>query len=104
MTAFPSEVEHAGRKYSLREIGLGDMFDLVEAAGNSAGNAAWMYLATRVCSVSAIDGVPVLMPSTKKEVKDLANRIGTDAYAAIDRVINEAGKEPAEAEDQTAKN
>lgn len=83
----PVEVVTAsGRKLSLREIDPGDMLDLIEAAGsamNGASASSWLSYAQMVCSVTAIDGVPVQMPASKEEVKDLARRIGNEGVTAL---------------------
>ncbi|GAJ29196.1 hypothetical protein [Acidomonas methanolica] len=87
MSALPVEVvTSAGRRLAVREIDPGDMLDLIEAAGsamNGASASSWLAYAEMVCSVTAIDGVPVQMPLSKDEVKALARRIGTDGIAAL---------------------
>ena len=83
----PSEVESGdGRNFSLREATPADMLDLIEAAGNAAASGAWMRYALMICSVSAIDGKPVLMPLTKDGVRDLGKRIGNTGMEALARV------------------
>ena len=46
-----------------------------------------------ICSVRAVDGVPVQMPQTKDEIKDLARRIGNDGLAALQSVYDGAVQE-----------
>ena len=87
MSMLPHEITTSGgRKLTLREVDPGDMLDLIEAAGsamNGASAATWLGYAQMVCSVTAIDGVPVQMPATKLEVKDLARRIGNDGVSVL---------------------
>lgn len=87
MSVLPNETSTSGgRKLTLREVDPGDMLDLIEAAGsamNGASASAWLGYAQMICSVTAIDGVPVQMPATKAEVKDLARRIGNDGVSVL---------------------
>ena len=74
-----------GRRFTLRDTTPADMLDLIEAAGTAAASSAWLRYALMICSVSAIDGKPVLMPLTKNGVRELGRRIGNrgmDALAA----------------------
>jgi len=75
-----------GRRISVREIDPADMLDLIEAAGsamNGASASAWLSYAQMICAVTAIDGVPVQMPATKAEIKDLARRLGVTGVKAL---------------------
>lgn len=82
----PSEVEtEDGRRLQLRDANPADMLDLIEAAGSAAGSAAWMRYALMICSVSAIDGKPVIMPSTKEGVRELGRRLGNVGMDALAR-------------------
>lgn len=85
--ALPAEIDSGdGRRFQLREANPADMLDLIEAAGSAASSAAWMRYALMICSVSAIDGKPVIMPSTKEGVRDLGRRIGNGGMDALSRV------------------
>ena len=83
----PSEIDSGdGRRFSLRETNPADMLDLIEAAGGAASSTAWLRYALMICSVTAIDGKPVLMPLTKNALRELGRRIGNvgmDALAAV---------------------
>lgn len=87
MSGLPSEVTTSeGRRLALREVDPGDMLDLIEAAGsamNGASASAWLSYAQMICSVTAIDSVPVQMPASKSEVKELARRIGNAGVAVL---------------------
>lgn len=85
--ALPTEVNSDdGRLFSLREANPGDMLDLIEAAGSAASSSAWMRYALMICSVSAIDGKPVMMPTTKQGVRELGCKIGNVGMEALARV------------------
>ncbi|WP_336946405.1 hypothetical protein [Asaia sp. HN010] len=87
MMNLPEELEIApGRTLSLRELDPGDMLDLIEAGGTAASGAAastWLSYAQMVCSVRAVNGVPVQMPVTKDDIRDLARRIGNDGIMVL---------------------
>ncbi len=83
----PSEIDSGdGRRFSLRDSNPADMLDLIEAAGNAASSSAWMRYALMICSVSAIDGKPVLVPVSKNAVRELGKRIGNVGMEALARV------------------
>lgn len=83
----PPEIDSGdARRFSLRETNPADMLDLIEAAGNAAASGAWMRYALMICSVSAIDAKPVLMPLTKGALRELAKRIGNTGMEALARV------------------
>ncbi len=97
MSMLPETLEFgSGRKLSLCELDPGDMLDLIEAAGSAVSGPSaspWLAYAQMICSVRAIDGVPVQMPQTKDEIKDLARRIGNDGLAALQSVYDGAVQE-----------
>lgn len=85
--ALPADITcDDNRRFELREANPGDMLDLIEAAGSAASSAAWMRYALMICSVSAIDGKPVMMPTTKEAVRELGRRIGNAGMDALSRV------------------
>lgn len=62
------------------------MLDLIEAGGSAASGAAastWLSYAQMICSVRAVDGVPVQMPATKDDIRDLARRIGNEGIMVL---------------------
>ncbi|MFT9220371.1 hypothetical protein [Gluconobacter oxydans] len=87
MSDFPQEVVLSdNRRLTLREIDPADMLDLIEAAGsaiNGASASAWLGYAEMICSVTAIDGVPVQMPQTKDEIRELSRRVGKAGIAVL---------------------
>ena len=83
----PSDVSSEdGRRFTLREANPGDMLDLIEAAGSAASSSAWMRYALMICSVSAIDDKPIMMPTTKQGVRELGRKIGNVGMEALARV------------------
>ena len=61
------------------------MLDLIEAAGSAASSSAWMRYALMICSVSAIDGKPIMIPTTKQGVRELGCKIGNVGMEALAR-------------------
>lgn len=88
MSGLPAEVALPdGRRLALRELDPADMLDLIEAAGSAVTGpsaSTWLGYAEMICSVTAIDGVPVQMPVTKDQIRALARKIGKDGIAALD--------------------
>ncbi|WP_419729526.1 hypothetical protein [Lichenicola sp.] len=83
----PAEIDSGdGRRFGLREANPGDMLDLIEAAGTASSSSAWMRYALMICSVTAIDGKPVMMPVVKEAVRDLGRRIGNTGMDALSKV------------------
>ncbi|QDH16784.1 hypothetical protein [Swingsia samuiensis] len=91
MKTIPNEVVTTdGRRFSIQEIDPADMLDLIEAAGSALASAsaeAWLGYAEMLCSVRAIDGIPVQMPATKGEIQNLARKIGKDGVKALQGVF-----------------
>ncbi len=73
----------AGRVLQADDLDPAEMLDLIEAAGDKAGNATWLQFALLACAVRAIDDVPVPFPRDPAAIKALARRLGNDA---LDRV------------------
>ncbi|GBR54990.1 hypothetical protein AA106555_1892 [Neokomagataea thailandica NBRC 106555] len=81
-----------GRILALKELDPADMLDLIEAAGAAANGpsaGAWLGYAEMICSVTAIDNVPVQMPVTKDEIRDLARRIGKAGLISLQLAFDE---------------
>ena len=72
-----------GRVLDTRELNPGEMLDLMEAAGNASDNSGYLRMAFLICSVAAIDSVPIPMPATKQQVRNLGVRIGNDGMVAL---------------------
>lgn len=93
MTAMPQSVRCAdGRVFGLREVGPAEMLDLIEAAGSASSSDAWMRYAVMICSVDAIDGKPVMMPTTKNAIRELGRKIGNSGAEALAAVLYPAAE------------
>jgi len=107
LSTLPKTIDSGdGRVFTLRESDPADVLDLIEAAGNAASSSAWMRYALMICSVSAIDEKPVMMPLSKAALRDLAKRIGNagmDALAQVHYPEEGQGDGPAQ-EENIAKN
>jgi hypothetical protein len=76
-------IEVDGKKYGLKKPSLLAQFDIVEALGETAQNATYMQMVMPLLWVVDIDGDSVAMPSTKREVRALIQRVGEDGMKAI---------------------
>lgn len=85
-----------GRVISVKEMDPADQLDLFEACAKNSTNQAWVGMALLVCSVTAIDNVPVMMPTNPDQVKALARKLGSDGIAAVANVLNAAPSETPE--------
>ncbi|AST27998.1 hypothetical protein [Ralstonia pseudosolanacearum] len=72
-----------GRSITLKRPNLLAQFRLVEAAGDSASNAAYMNMVRPLLFVTAIDGENVPPPITKPQVEALIQRVGEEGYEAV---------------------
>ena len=92
-----------GREIEIRVLDPDEMLDLLEAAGDASTNQGYMRYAMVAASVSKIDGVPVLMPDTKTELKAVAKKLGNAGMVAVSDFLFK--KPEAEISDkETAKN
>lgn len=82
--AVADATDAGGRVLSLRRVTALDKLRLFKAAGPVlAHNQPWLGLAILASSVTAIDGVPVPLPSTEHQVEALVARLGDHGLAAI---------------------
>lgn len=95
-----------GRKIALRVLDPGDTLDLLEAAGPASGNEGYMRYAMVINSVSAIDDVPLPLPSNRSQLKANAKTLGNDGFAAAAMVLfgSAIGNQRAGVDTDTAKN
>lgn len=82
-----------GRIITLRVLDPADMLDLLEAAGPASANVGWIRYASVVASVSAIDGVPVPIASTKAHILAAARKLGNEGFAAVGKFLYGDGTE-----------
>lgn len=76
-----------GRKLRLRILDPGDTMDILEAAGPSSSYPGFMQYAMAVCSVSAINDVPLPLPTDRRALKAAGKLLGNDGFAAMARVL-----------------
>ena len=80
-----------GRKLSINRMDPADQLDCFEAcSGGRSSNAAWVTMAMWAASCVAIDGVPVVMPSSPEGIKALARKLGHDGLTAIRLGLDDA--------------
>ena len=73
-----------GRKLMVRQLTALDKLRLFKAAGPLlAQNQPWLGMAVLACSVTAIDNIPVPMPSNEQQIEGLVGRLGDAGMAAV---------------------
>lgn len=77
------DIECDGHTYRLRVLDPADMLDLIESAGENAGNKVWLRFAMLACSVQAIDDVPVPFPRDVLAIKGLARKLGISVLEQV---------------------
>ncbi len=100
MAEMKTVTDALGRTLKIRELDPADMLDLIEAAGEVAGNPAWIRYAMSVASVAEFDGVPVPLPENKDQIKAFARRIGNEGYVAAVRAVWGIADPPAKGDDK----
>ena len=89
--AAPVAVDAEGRRIALRRLTALDKLRLFEAAGPElARNDHWIGMAALVVSVTAIDEVPVPVPTSKQAIEGVVRRLGDDGIAAVAAALAEA--------------
>jgi hypothetical protein len=91
-----------GRKLTVARLTPSRMLDVTEAAGDASVNRGWMAVAMAVCHVTDIDGVPVPMPRDRDEIRLLADRLGGEGIAAVQRWVMPAQTAPGGVDQKTA--
>ncbi len=84
-----------GRKLSINRMDPADQLDFFEAcSGGRSSNAAWVTMAMWSASCVAIDGVPVVMPTSPEGIKGLARKLGHEGLAAIRIALDDDEQAP----------
>ena len=79
------------RSVTVRELGMGDQWDLSELTGDASPTSTWRSMAYTASSVQAIDGVPVPPPRyTRESIRTVLNGLGLEGARAVNRALNEA--------------
>jgi hypothetical protein len=93
-----------GRAITLRKPGVLAQYRLVEAIGDSAANQVYMGMVLPLIFVTAIDGLPVSMPSNKAQIEALISRLDEDGIAAVSQgVLDHFNADPAAEKDVAKK-
>lgn len=82
----------SGKKLEVKECTPGKVMQILDVAGERSPSGSWIRYACFVCSVEAIDGVPVMMPKTKVALEQLADRLGNDGIVAVADFFSSAEK------------
>lgn len=80
-----------GRVILLRKPPVLAQFRFVEALGPSADSQAYLAMTMPLIFVGAIDGTPVVPPTTKGEVEAMIQRLDEDGLEAIMKGVQQLG-------------
>jgi hypothetical protein len=75
-------VDERGRKLTMRKPGVLAQYRLAEALGELASNQTYMQMCNPLMYLAAIDGDPVVLPSSKLQVEALIQQLDDDGLAA----------------------
>jgi hypothetical protein len=76
-----------GRQIGVKPITAIDMFDLTEAMGDKASNAALFRQAMVAVSAVEIDGAPVSRPTSMLTIRALITRLGFPGFVAVSEAL-----------------
>jgi hypothetical protein len=76
-------VDASGRIIKLKTPGVLAHYKLIEALGETARNQMYVAMVVPLLYVSAIDNVPVRVPSSKHELEQLIERLGDGGMASV---------------------
>ncbi|MFT8440065.1 hypothetical protein [Acetobacter fabarum] len=72
----------SGMRIEYKENTPSDVLRILEAAGFDP-TPSWMKYALMICSVYAIDGIPVPLPQNKAQIEQTGDRLGVDGISAL---------------------
>jgi hypothetical protein len=72
-----------GRVISLKKPAVLTQYRLIEMLGDAARNQVYMGMVVPLIYVSAIDGEPVFVPTTKRELEALIQRLDEEGIEAV---------------------
>lgn len=82
--------DQAGRAIIARRLNALDKLRLLKAAGPMLSeNQAWLGVAMLAASVVEIDGIPVPMPTSEKQIEALVARLGDPGLDAVATAISD---------------
>jgi hypothetical protein len=79
----------SGKKITLKRPEVLAQLRLVDAIGDSASNRVYLAMCLPLMYVADIDGVPVHLPATKREVEALFQRLDEDGLESVNMGIAE---------------
>lgn len=79
-----------GRKIEVRALDVLEQTDMVD---NIEGNDRYLALATLVMGVRAIDGVPMIMPRNKQQIRALVQKLDEAGMAALQEHFSETAED-----------
>ncbi len=91
-----------GRVITLRKPPFIAQFDLIDALGASAGNETYRGMVTPLLYVAAIDAESVSRPTTKNQLRALAQRLDEDGFVAVGEGIQQYFAEPEGVDEEQA--
>ena len=72
-----------GRVLQVRELSIRDRMKLLRKMGAAADVSVWISQVALAACVTAIDGVPVMMPETPDAAEFLVDKVGTEGANAV---------------------
>lgn len=75
--------DERGRQLKMRKPGVLAQYRLIEALGDLASNQTYMQMVNPLLYLGAIDGDLVMLPSNKREVEALIQRLDDDGLGAV---------------------
>ena len=91
-----TKVTFGTRSAEFRELNLADTWDMLEISGETA-NDTWLNLALMAMSLTALDGVPLMVPKgglTKDELRYRMKKLGSDGMSALAKAMAETKPKP----------
>lgn len=93
-----------GRTIVLRKPPILTQYRIVEAMGDSAKNPVYMAMVMPIIFVSSIDGDGVELPTTKRQIEALIQRLDEHGMSAVTKGLEEHfGAQDPEAEKESLK-
>lgn len=82
--------DSTGRMIGVRPVKAIDMFDLTDALGDKASNAALFRQAMVAVAAVEIDGVPVARPNSLLTIRALIQRLDFAGFVAVSEALSAA--------------